>query len=351
MPNNKTVLSVKTASGSYPITVGRGTLADVGSIFSLSRRVLIVTDDGVPTAYAEAVAACAARPVTVTIRAGEQSKSLSSLEHLCRTMLENGFTRDDCVVAVGGGVVGDLAGFAASVYMRGIDFYNLPTTLLSQVDSSVGGKVAVDLDTVKNAVGAFYPPRAVLIDPDVLSTLPPRQIASGLAESVKMALTHDAALFSLLEEEDPQEHLEEIIVASLRIKRAVVEADERESGIRRVLNLGHTVGHGIESLLGIDASAACDVRETGLYHGECVALGMLPMCSNDVRVRLIPLLKKLSLPTHCTVSEEGLLAAMTHDKKATSDGTYAVFVDEVGTFRIEKTSLEALALRVKATLF
>lgn len=349
MKENVTVLTVHTTGGDYDITVARGALSRIGELLPLDRRVLIVTDDGVPASYAASVAAASKEPVTVTIASGEASKSLASLERLCRVMLQNRFGRGDCVVAVGGGIVGDLAGFAAACYMRGIDFYNVPTTLLSQVDSSIGGKVAVNLDGIKNTVGAFYQPRAVVIDPDVLATLPERQISSGLAEALKMSATHDADLFAIFERGEARERLDEVIVASLKIKRAVVESDEKETGLRRVLNFGHTVGHGIESLAGFDEESAGDAREQGLYHGECVALGMLPMCSDAVRARLLPILRALALPTETALPTDKILDAMTHDKKAVSGGVGAVFVDEIGSFRIEKVSFAQIECRIRAT--
>ena len=186
------VLRLSLGENSYDIIIERGCLKKAGEYLNLDRKVLIVTDDGVPSQYAQAVASFCKYPHIVTLPQGEQTKNFNSYIHLCKEMLENNFTRTDCVVAVGGGVVGDLAGFAASAFMRGIDFYNVPTTVLSQVDSSIGGKVAVNLDGIKNCVGAFYPPRAVVIDPDVLSSLPDRQIAAGLAE----ALDHPRAYYA-----------------------------------------------------------------------------------------------------------------------------------------------------------
>ncbi len=339
-------LTVKTERGEYPITLLRGAITHIGDYLSLSRRVLIVTDEGVPAAYARAVAAACREPLCVTLTQGEASKSLSSLERLCRAMLDGGFTRHDCIVAVGGGMVGDIAGFAAATYMRGIDFYNVPTTLLSQVDSSIGGKVAVNLGGIKNCVGAFYPPRAVVIDPNVLQTLPERQISAGLAEALKMSLTHDGALFALFERGEARERLDDVILAALKIKRSVVEADEREADLRRVLNFGHTVGHGIESLLGFDESFG---RTAGLYHGECVALGMLPMCADALRERLMPVLEKLSLPTVCHFDAEKALSAIAHDKKAGDDGVACVLVDEVGSFRFATLTEEALRERIEKT--
>lgn len=324
-------IPVELGQNRYTVTVERGLLSRVGELFCLDRRVLIVTDSGVPAQYAQTVAAQCKAPVIVTVPQGEDSKSFAWLENLCRTMLEAHFTRTDCVVAVGGGVVGDLAGFAAASFLRGIDFYNIPTTVLSQVDSSVGGKVAVNLAGIKNCVGAFYQPRGVLVDPAVLETLSARHIANGLAEAVKMALTFDSELFALFETADPLSQIDRIIERALAIKAAVVKADEKESGLRRVLNFGHTIGHGIESAAGLH----------GLYHGECVALGMLPMCSEAVRPRLRAVLETLHLPTSCTVDADAVWAALSHDKKLSGDTITVIYCDAVGSYRMQPLSLDA----------
>ena len=243
--------------------------------------------------------------------------------------------RGDCVAAVGGGMAGDLAGFAAATYMRGVDFYNVPTTLLAQVDSSVGGKTAIDMDGVKNIVGAFHQPRAVLIDTDTLRSLPPRQMAAGLAESVKMAVTCDAALLALIENSaDLTADLPEIIARSLAIKARVVEQDPTEQGLRRVLNFGHTIGHAIESCAGGE-----------LLHGECVALGMLAMCAPALRHRLAGILRKCGLPTTCGFTARQLLPYLRHDKKAASGEICIVLADEAGAFRMEKETPEEILRR------
>ena len=253
-------------------------------------------------------------------------------------MMDYGMTRTDCVVAVGGGVVGDLAGFVAASYMRGVDFYNIPTTMLAQVDSSIGGKTAVNLGSVKNIVGAFYQPKAVLIDTDVLKTLSKRHLAAGLAEAVKMSLTSDAELFSLFENgEINEENIEHVIARALEIKRKVVEADEKESGLRKILNFGHTLGHGIEAEEGL----------LGLYHGECVALGMLPFAGDEVRARLVAVLKKLGLPTEYRGNLDAAIELVAHDKKREGGSVSAIFVDEVGTARIEKLTLDEFENLVK----
>lgn len=329
-------LTVNLGKDSYDIILERGCLDQAGALLDLNRKVLVVTDDGVPSSYAAKAAEQAKEGFILTIPQGEKSKSFDTLQKILSRMLELGFTRGDCCLAVGGGVVGDLTGFAAAIYMRGIDFYNIPTTVLSQVDSSIGGKTAIDFGGLKNIVGAFHQPKKVLIDPQVLSTLPPRQIANGLAEALKESLTSDAALFALFEEENPLEHLDEIIEGSLKIKAAVVEQDEKEQGLRKILNFGHTIGHGIESFEGLH----------GLYHGECVALGMIPMCAPSVRARLIPVLKKLNLPVNIALEEEKIVEAMAHDKKAMEGGVTCVLVDEIGACRLEKLSLDQLRERL-----
>ena len=335
------IINVDLGERSYDIVLLRGALDSIGNYLKLDRRVLIVTDTGVPAEYAQKVADASKSPTVVTVDEGEESKSFAVIEKLCRVMLENGFTRGDCVVAVGGGVVGDLSGFAAASYMRGIDFYNVPTTVLSQVDSSIGGKVAINLDNVKNIVGAFYQPKKVVIDPEVLKTLPRRQIANGFAEAIKMGLTSDERLFEIFENEDAYENVDEIIERALKVKKYVVEQDEKESGLRKILNFGHTVGHGIES--------AGELSE--LYHGECVALGMLPMCGDDVRERLLKVLKKLGLTSKLDCNVDKVISAMEHDKKVSCDNDITVtYVEEVGSFRLVKISMDELKEKIRKEL-
>ena len=331
------IIHINLGPSSYDIVLSRGALASAGDLLELQRKVLIVTDDGVPAQYAETVASQCGDPYICTVPSGEGSKSFSTLELLLSKMLEYGFTRADCVAAVGGGVVGDLAGFAASCYMRGIDFYNIPTTVLSQVDSSIGGKTAVNLNGVKNIVGAFWQPKKVLVDPDTLLTLPVRQLSNGLAEAVKAGLIADADLFSMFETDasslldiaNASTVYEHIISSALLVKKEVVEQDEREGGIRKILNFGHTVGHGIESV-------------TGLYHGECVALGMIPMCSPSVRSRLLPVLKALDLPVNVNADPDAVYAAILHDKKLSGGTVSVIQVDSPGSCRIESVPPESL---------
>ena len=334
------VIHMDLGQDSYDIVVERGICQNAARHLNLNRRVLIVTDTGVPAAYAQTLAQQCKEGVICTVEMGEASKSLDMFGKLLETMLSHGFSRKDCVAAVGGGVVGDLAGFAASAYMRGIDFYNIPTTLLSQIDSSIGGKTAINFAGVKNIVGAFYQPKKVLIDPELLKTLPPRQISNGLAEAIKMSLTSDQELFELFEQQDVESNLDEIILRSLNIKKSVVEQDEKEAGLRKILNFGHTVGHGIESSEGM----------SHLYHGECVALGMIPMCGEELRPRLIEVLKKCKLYQKLDYDWEKITEAAFHDKKADGDTVTVTTVNQPGSFELKTMKCLEVIERAKACL-
>ena len=332
------IIPVNLGTDSYDIVLERGCIRRAGELLRLDRKVLVVTDDGVPEAYAKTVADQCGEARIETLPQGEENKNFAGFERLLRAMLDFGMTRKDCVAAVGGGVIGDMAGFAAACYMRGIDFYNIPTTVLSQVDSSIGGKTAIDLDGIKNIVGAFYQPKRVLIDPEVLETLPDRQVANGMAEAVKMAVCFDAEGFALAEGYRIGDRPDRLIENALRIKKRVVEEDVKEQGLRRALNFGHTLGHGIESLH----------AENGLYHGECVALGMLPMCSDAVRPRLKTVLERLGLPTVCGADPGRVMAAVIHDKKADHGKIMAVVCEEAGSCRIIPMTPEELRERYTA---
>ncbi|MBR2674839.1 MAG: 3-dehydroquinate synthase [Mogibacterium sp.] len=305
-----------------------GCIEKAGELLDLDRRCFLITDEKVPREYIETVAEQCREKHIFILPVGESSKSMGMLERILMSMLQAGFTRRDCVIAVGGGVPGDIGGFAAATYMRGIDFYNIPTTLLSQADSSIGGKTAVNLGGVKNIAGAFWQPRKVLIDPVTLNTLDERQIAAGMAEIVKAGLIADAELFRCVEENCKSEmDMAKVIEAALKVKKAVVEEDEREGDLRRILNFGHTIGHGIESV-------------TGMLHGECVAMGMIPMCSAEVRRRLVRVLEPLGLPVSADCDSEAVFEAVMHDKKIVDGEVMAVYVSEPGTAKIVKLTAE-----------
>ena len=333
-----TKLTMNLGPRSYDIILKRGALENLYQFARLDRRVAIVTDSGVPEAYARRVADQCRDARIITVPQGEASKSLKILETVLRQMLDFGMGRGDLVVAVGGGVVGDLAGFAASIYMRGVDFINCPTTTLSMIDSSIGGKTAVDLGDTKNIVGTFWQPKLVIVDPDTLSTLPQRHFVNGLAEAVKAALLADPELFSIFEQGDVDARIDEIIYRCLRFKKNIVEQDETEQGMRKALNFGHTLGHGIEAVRGIKGR-----RTTGLYHGECVALGMLPMIeSKTLQKRVRAVYRRLGLPLRASYDKQKVLAEMLHDNKAQAGQITLIKVPGLGCWRTETVPAAAL---------
>lgn len=272
---------VRLPGAAYEVTIGSDLLGGVGaqldallggSLAGGKTRVFVVTSPEIARLWAEPLlAGFAHRPTVLEIPAGEAQKRLPTLDRLAEALAEHGADRDTLLIALGGGVLGDLTGFLAAIYMRGIRFVQVPTTMLAQVDSSVGGKTGVNLAAGKNLVGAFHHPIAVFADVSTLATLPPAELRAGLQEAIKSAIIRDPALFEFLEGEqqrilagDP-EALQRVVADSVRIKAAIVEADEREGGLRMILNLGHTLGHAIEAATGY----------TVLLHGEAVAWGML----------------------------------------------------------------------------
>ena len=322
-------LQVELGARRYPIRIGRGLLDEPAGLAALApgRHALVVTDANVAPHYlARVEAALAGKSVRALILpAGEQEKTLARFGEVMAALAAQGASRDATVIALGGGVVGDLAGFAAACWMRGVRFVQLPTTLLAMVDSSVGGKTAVDLPQGKNLVGAFHQPSAVLADTATLDTLPERELRAGLAEVVKYGAIADAGFFAWLEENaeallarDP-DALAEAIAVSCTHKAGIVARDETEQGERMLLNFGHTFGHAIETEQGYG----------GLLHGEAIAVGMVlaARLSADLgraawsdTARLAALLERLGLPVAVPggLSGDALLARMRLDKKAVS---------------------------------
>ena len=332
-------LTLQLAERSYDIVLKRGSLANAGSLANLRRRVLVVTDSGVPPAYAKTVAAQCGEGSVFALPPGEATKSADNWQAILRRMMELSFTRGDAVAAVGGGVTGDLAGFAAATYMRGVDFFQFPTTTLSQIDSSIGGKTAINMDHTKNIVGAFHQPRLVIVDPDTLATLPRRHFVNGLAEALKSALIGDADLFAIFEQGDPDADIERILAHCLLYKKNLVERDETEQGERKVLNFGHTIGHGIEAACGLSADGS------GLLHGECVALGMLPMIENKtLRRKVRDICDGLGLPAACPASPQEILPYIAHDKKRSGDTITVVKVKKPGEAYLEQVTLDEIQL-------
>mgnify|MGYP002985180335 CR=1 FL=1 len=332
-------LTMQLKSRSYDIILKAGCLANLHQFTNVAnRKVFVLTDSGVPAEYAQTVAAQCPDSTVYTIPRGEGSKCLKVYGQVLQAMLAFGMDRKDLLVSVGGGVVGDLGGFCAASYMRGIDFVNCPTTVLSQVDSSIGGKTAVDLGETKNIVGSFWQPKLVIVDPSTLATLPRRQYINGLAESVKASLLADPELFAIFEKGDIDEQIGEIIYRSLRFKKSIVEQDETEHGVRKALNFGHTIGHGIEAVKGVKGR-----RTVGLYHGECVALGMLPMIeSKALQKRVRAVYRRLGLPLRTAYNKDKVYAEMLHDKKAQGGQITVIKVPGLGCWRAETIPVEGL---------
>lgn len=324
-------------SKEYTIYLQRGVLYQAKELIQREGRVFIVSDDGVPEKWQKCLHDQYPSASMYIFSNGEASKNFDTLQDILKAMQKANISRKDTVIALGGGVVGDMAGFAASIYMRGIPYINIPTTSLSQIDSSIGGKTAIDFNGVKNCIGAFWQPDMVLVDPDVLSTLTTRHYHNGLAEAVKEGLIKDEKLFEIFEKDDYSEHIDEIIERCLNIKKNVVEHDEKETGERKLLNFGHTYGHAYESYFGMN----------GYYHGECVGLGMLTVLNNpEIKERLIKVLERLQLPTECTYEADQVFELMKNDKKADHDHISIIQVDEIGKGKIEEWPLDKVRERL-----
>lgn len=333
------------ASGCYDVVIEKGIMASAGerckALFGVCKAV-IVTDDKVAPLYLAKVRASfdlAGYETTKFIFPnGEQSKNIETLASLLEFMAENRVTRSDVVVALGGGVTGDMAGFAAAVYLRGVRFVQIPTTLLAMVDSSVGGKTAVDLKAGKNLAGAFYQPDLVLCDYDALNTLEPETFAEGMAEVIKYGVIFDKELFALVKNGNVNADIEKIITRCVELKRDVVEADEHDKGERQLLNFGHTIGHAVEKC-----------SQFGVSHGNAVAIGMViaakasfdlgwseENCTDDI----IYALENNALPVKTSFSADELYDVTLNDKKRTGGEISLVVPEKMGKCVLRKVPVE-----------
>ena len=335
-------IDVNTKERKYTIHLGCGALNEAAAVVDelcKSKSVFIITDSGVPERWVDALAEQLGKPPVFVFEQGEASKNIEIYGEILAWLAEQKATRKSLVVALGGGVTGDMAGFAAATYMRGIEYVNIPTTSLAQIDSSVGGKTAIDHGGIKNIVGAFHQPSAVIVDPEVLGTLSERERNNGLVEAVKAGLIGDGELFELFEHDDYMDHIEEIIERALLVKKRIVEEDEHESNLRKVLNFVHTFGHAYESYFG------------GRYlHGECVAMGMMMVTEvEEIKTRLSAVLRRLGLPE--TPEEEAdsekLANLIMNDKKSGRGSVDLVRVREIGTAVIETTGMEEIRKMLK----
>lgn len=326
----------------YDILIGPGLLNQAGklvaNVFSPCK-IALITDSNVHPLYADSVMASLSgagfHPLEYVFEAGEQSKNLSTLSNILEFMAERQLTRSDIVVALGGGVTGDMAGFAAAVYARGIHFVQMPTTLLAAVDSSVGGKTAVDLKAGKNLAGAFHQPSLVLTDTNVIAALSDQLLSEGAGEVIKYGVLKDTELFSWMCEKSWKERLPEIILRCVEIKKDVVANDEFDTGIRKLLNLGHTFGHAIEKC-----------SDFSVPHGFGVAIGMAIAAgaagNADVCKRIVQANTNCGLPSFCTYDAALLAQAALTDKKRSGAAIDLIFPDAIGSCRMAKTPVEEL---------
>lgn len=333
------------ASKEYDVLIGGGLLSRAGEEIrkiSRAKTAAIVADDTVWFHCGEKVKRSLEESgfavAAMTFPAGESSKTLATYADILQFLAENRLTRSDLVVALGGGVTGDMAGFAAATYLRGIDYVQIPTTLLAAVDSSVGGKTAVDLPTGKNLVGCFHQPSLVIYDSDTFATLPREQFRCGMAEVIKYGILGDETFFESLSA--PTLSMTELIARCVAMKRDIVGEDELDNGKRRLLNFGHTIGHAIEKCDGFSLS-----------HGEAVAIGMAVMtraavekgiCAADALPRLLALLKQYDLPAETNYTAEEIFAAALSDKKMSGGTLHLVVPERIGCCRVEKIPAEEL---------
>ena len=337
-------LTLNGSAGSSDILIAAGllqtTAAQCARVFSPSR-VHIVTDSHVAPLYLDAVAQQFDLPVSSTILpAGEEYKRLEAVEGIYHDMLSAGMTRKDLVIALGGGVTGDVTGFAAATFLRGVPLCQIPTTLLAQVDSSVGGKTAVDLPEGKNLVGAFYQPRLVLIDPTVLETLPDATFIDGMAEVIKYGCIKNRGILDMVRMPHYRENIEELIYECVKIKRDVVEVDEHDTGLRMILNFGHTIGHAIEKI----------GNYTAHTHGQAVAMGMVAAMkiaqqlgtNNDLDDYLSSLLQEVGLLVDLHYPREAIFKALLSDKKKMGQTVNFILVRSLGRADIEQIDVETL---------
>ena len=320
----------------YDILIEKGLLSQAGALIKdvlNAKKIVLISDTNVYPIYGDDIKISLESEgyevFTHIFKAGELSKNTASVIKMVEFMAENGLTRDDGVVALGGGVCGDMAGFAAAIYLRGIKFVQIPTSLLSQVDSSVGGKTAVDLPQGKNLCGAFHQPSLVIIDPNVLDTLTDHYFADGMGEVIKAGCIKSAKLFERLENENPKDFIEDMIYECLDIKRQVVENDEKEHGERALLNFGHTCGHSIEKLWNFET----------VSHGEAVGIGMvmitqvtekLGITEKGAANRIIKVLERNNMKIKDTHSVAEIVDAMSADKKRTASGIKFAVLKDIG---------------------
>jgi len=325
-------INIPIKDNSYNVYIKRGLLSDISNYIDLNREIIVITDDFIPKIYLNTIKEKMGNSHIFEVPHGEKSKSMEIAYSIIDDMVDSKITRKCLIIALGGGVIGDLAGFIASIYMRGVDFIQIPTTLLSQIDSSIGGKVGINATNMKNAIGSFYQPQMVLIDPDTLKTLSSREFNNGIAEMIKYGLIADKSIFKDLLGKDIIPNIEDYIEKCIIIKKNYVINDVFDQGERQILNFGHTIGHAIEKY-----------SDYKLLHGESISIGMTLMSKKyNYYDNLVNILIKYGLPFNYEYNKEKIYDFIRTDKKATIKSLNIVLVEEVGKGFIKRIDIKEI---------
>lgn len=327
-------LNVNLKDKSYEVIVERGIIKNITPYVDIEKKFLIVSDDRIPNVYINTIKKQLKKVDVVIFPHGENNKSLKNYQLVIDKLIQGDYSRKDYIIALGGGVVTDLVGFVASTYKRGMNLINIPTTTLAMVDASVGGKVALNFDKLKNVIGSFYHPNCILIDIDTLETLPKRHYINGVIEALKTGMIGDKELYNIFFNGDYRDHIEEIIYRSLQYKIKIVEQDEKEENIRKVLNFGHTFGHAYETYF----------LMKNYLHGEAVALGIVTISKDKPYLEDIKkIFTKWGIKLNINVEKDKIINIIRNDKKCDDDIVDLIIVDEIGKSKIVPTKIEDLS--------
>ena len=325
-------LTVKSNRFNYDVIIERNLLDQIEKWIDIKKAYAVIADDNIPQEIINKVIGKLNNYMFIDFPEGEKSKSIEQYSRIINLLIDSGVNKDINIIALGGGVTGDLVGFISSTLYRGVNLIQIPTTLLSQIDSSVGGKVAINMDKVKNSVGNIYPPSLVLIDPETLNSLPARHFNNGMAEMIKYGMIYSRELFDFIKNKNVNENIDKLIYECLKIKKYYVEIDEFDSDSRYILNFGHTYGHAYEAYYNFDK----------YLHGEAISLGMIKTTNKNIRDELIGVLKKFSLPTEDNVEQKELIKYIKRDKKSKGESIKMVFVDQIGYAYLDNKNINEL---------
>lgn len=326
-------LYVNLENHNYNVIIKNKLIDNIDDYIKLNSKIIIMYDENIPNHFLNIILSKYNNIYTYEVKSGEKSKSFVVYNNILKTLIDLNFSRNDYIIAFGGGVVGDLSGFVAATFKRGCHFINIPTTTISMIDSSIGGKVAINFENIKNVVGTFYQPEQVLIDPLLLESLDKRHFYSGLVEALKAGIIGDKKLYQLFKDNIFVENIEEVIYRSLVVKKKFVEIDQFDHGIRKMLNFGHTIGHAIESYYHLGE----------VYHGEAVAIGMVYMIDNiNLKADVKNILKNMNINLNLDINIDKLYEFIKNDKKANSNMISLIKVKDIEEVEIIDVEIKEL---------